>query len=63
MHRRGAHCPPARAGLTFDPALTYELDAFPVGDSRLSRAWETDTFYRLCFRASGAAGDFTFRIE
>lgn len=49
--------------LTFEPALTYELDAFPVGDSRLSHAWETDTFYRLCFRAEGAAGDFTFRIE
>lgn len=49
--------------LTFDPALTYELDAFPTADERLSRAWNTDTFYRLCFRVHGAKGDFTFRVE
>lgn len=49
--------------LTFDPRLEYVLDAFPVSDTRLERAWSTDTFYRLCFRVRAAAGDFTFRIE
>lgn len=49
--------------LTFDPALIWGLDAIPVADARLEDAWSTDTFYRLCFRAYGTAGDVTFRIR
>ena len=43
--------------------LTYTLDAFPVSDTRLTRNWETDTFYRLCFHATGSSGDYTFRVR
>ncbi len=49
--------------LTFDPRLDYTLDAFPVNDDNLSAGWQTDTFYRLCFRVRAAEGDFSFRIE
>lgn len=49
--------------LTFDPGLSCEIEAFPVADEQLSRAWSTDTFYRLCFRLHASACDLTFRVE
>lgn len=49
--------------LTYPAELTYTLDAFAVADERLTENWGTETFYRLCFRADGRAGDYTFRVR
>ena len=49
--------------MEYDPRLACEIEAFAVCDPGIERNWQTDTLWRIHFRASCTEGKFVFTVR
>jgi hypothetical protein len=49
--------------MEYDPRLACEIEAFAVCDPGIERNWQTDTLWRIHFRASCTEAEFIFTVR